>query len=188
MDALHPETRYAELPPVQVIDLRQELRAGNRSMFSRALQEAMDRVLAAGQQTILFLNRRGTATFIICRDCGHVLACEHCDVPLTYHEARGERQRADEQSSGKAGGEWRDRVPPLRAAGGAAGAVSASAPAGASATWAQARRRSPSRSALWPQARVVRWDRDVTGHKGSHDADPRPVRQPPRPTSWSARR
>jgi primosomal protein N' (replication factor Y) len=73
------------LPPVQIVDLRQELRAGNRSIFSRALQKALDETLARNEQAILFLNRRGTATFIMCRDCGHVVACPRCDIPLTYH-------------------------------------------------------------------------------------------------------
>jgi primosomal protein N' (replication factor Y) len=72
---------------VRVVDLRQELRAGNRSIFSRPLQEALRRSLSAGEQAILFLNRRGTATFILCRDCGHVARCPDCDVPLTLHRS-----------------------------------------------------------------------------------------------------
>jgi primosomal protein N' (replication factor Y) len=82
-----PRTGYATapLPPVRVVDLRQELRAGNRSIFSRALQEALDRTLSAGEQAILFLNRRGAATFVLCRDCGYVARCPRCDVPLTHH-------------------------------------------------------------------------------------------------------
>jgi len=81
---------YADLPPVSVVDLRQELRAGNSSIFSRALQEALETVLAAGQQAILFVNRRGSATFVLCRDCGHVLTCRRCALPLTYHSASSE--------------------------------------------------------------------------------------------------
>ncbi|HSJ55690.1 MAG TPA: primosomal protein N', partial [Anaerolineae bacterium] len=73
------------LPPVRVVDLRQELLAGNRSILSRALQEALSSTLVAGQQAILFLNRRGAATFVLCRDCGYVARCPNCDVPLTYH-------------------------------------------------------------------------------------------------------
>lgn len=76
------------LPPIQLVDLRQELRAGNRSVFSRALQQALDEVLARREQAILFLNRRGTATFVLCRDCGHILACPNCDTPLTYHRPK----------------------------------------------------------------------------------------------------
>jgi primosomal protein N' (replication factor Y) len=73
------------LPPVLVVDLRQELRAGNRSILSRTLQESLQRTLDAGEQAILFLNRRGAATFVLCRDCGYVARCPNCDVPLTYH-------------------------------------------------------------------------------------------------------
>ncbi len=172
LDALHPETRYAELPPVQVVDLRQELRAGNRSMFSRALQEAIDRVLAAKQQAILFLNRRGSATFIICRDCGHVLNCQHCDVPLTYHEgvARSEvgRHPGGSGQSNKGSGVivchhcGRRAVQPEHCPECASRRIRYLG-AGTEKITEQV-------SALWPQARVVRWDRDVTGRKGSHDA------------------
>ena len=76
---------HSLLPPVRIADLRQELQAGNRSMFSRALQEALHRTLTAGEQAILFLNRRGTATFVLCRDCGYVARCPNCDTPLTLH-------------------------------------------------------------------------------------------------------
>jgi primosomal protein N' len=73
------------LPPVRVVDLREELRAGNRSVFSRALHEALAKTLGAGEQAILFLNRRGSATFVLCRDCGFVARCPDCDIPLTLH-------------------------------------------------------------------------------------------------------
>lgn len=73
------------LPPVEVVDLREELRVGNRSIFSRSLQEAMRTTLSRGEQVILFLNRRGTASFVICRDCGYVMTCPRCDTTLTYH-------------------------------------------------------------------------------------------------------
>ena len=170
VDALHPETRYAELPPVQVVDLRQELRAGNRSMFSRALQEALGQVLSARQQAILFLNRRGTATFVICRDCGHVLNCEHCDVPLTYHEgqARSEAGHSNMAAQGARSGVLvchhcgRRAVQPDQCPECASRRIRYLG-AGTEKIAEQV-------SALWPQARVVRWDRDVTGRKGSHDA------------------
>lgn len=77
---------YGEMPPVEVVDMRLELRAGNRSVLSRSLQAELRTTLDAGQQAILFLNRRGSSTFVMCRDCGHVQACPRCDVPLTYHE------------------------------------------------------------------------------------------------------
>ena len=79
-------TVYAELPPVEIVDMRQELRAGNRSIFSRSLSAELQATLSAGEQAILFLNRRGTATFIMCRDCGAVSECPLCATPLTYHE------------------------------------------------------------------------------------------------------
>lgn len=73
------------LPRVRVVDLRQELRAGNRSILSRALQERLRLTLQADEQAILFLNRRGMATFVLCRDCGYVARCPSCDIPLTFH-------------------------------------------------------------------------------------------------------
>ena len=81
------DARVIDLPPVQVVDLRIELRAGNRHIFSRALQDALTQVLARREQAILFLNRRGSATFVLCRDCGYVCKCPRCDTPLTYHES-----------------------------------------------------------------------------------------------------
>ncbi len=73
------------LPDVYTVDLREELRQGNRSVFSRKLRELMEQRLAAGEQTMLFLNRRGYAGFISCRACGHVMKCPHCDVSLSEH-------------------------------------------------------------------------------------------------------
>ncbi len=75
------------LPSVAVVDMREELKSGNRSIFSLALQAELKQVLAAGQQAILFLNRRGTATYVFCRDCGYALHCPRCDRPLTYHDS-----------------------------------------------------------------------------------------------------
>ncbi len=75
------------LPQVRVVDLREELKAGNKSIFSRALSQATAKAVANGEQVILFLNRRGAATFIQCRSCGFVLRCRRCEVPLTYHLA-----------------------------------------------------------------------------------------------------
>ncbi|HEX2916735.1 MAG TPA: primosomal protein N' [Chloroflexia bacterium] len=82
-----PETAVAPLPlpPVQVVDLRQELKARNNSIFSRDLQHQLREILAAKRQAILFLNRRGTATIVMCRDCGTVVMCDQCDTPMVYH-------------------------------------------------------------------------------------------------------
>ena len=75
----------AALPPVEVVDLRSELHAGNTSIISRLLHSELEQVLRLGQQAILFLNRRGAASCVLCRDCGFVAMCDRCDVPLTYH-------------------------------------------------------------------------------------------------------
>ncbi|HOD05115.1 MAG TPA: primosomal protein N', partial [Anaerolineaceae bacterium] len=83
--AQSPEITSLPLPPVTIVDMRQELQMGNRSIFSRELTANLERALSAGQQAILFLNRRGSATYVFCRACGHVLKCPRCDLPLTYH-------------------------------------------------------------------------------------------------------
>ncbi len=75
------------LPVVDVVDMRAELKAGNRGIFSRELSEAVNRAVAAGEQVILFLNRRGGETFIQCRACGFVLRCRRCEAPLAHHFA-----------------------------------------------------------------------------------------------------
>jgi len=84
------EKEDAYLPKVEIIDLREELKAGNRSIFSRSLAAGMGKALAAKEQVILFLNRRGTATFVQCRNCGYILRCKRCDVALTYHSAEAD--------------------------------------------------------------------------------------------------
>lgn len=73
------------LPSVYTIDLREELRSGNRSIFSRRLQELMEERLEKKEQIMLFLNRRGYAGFVSCRSCGYVMKCPHCDVSLSQH-------------------------------------------------------------------------------------------------------
>ena len=76
----------AILPEVSVVDLREELRDGNRSIFSRRLLSAMDDRLKKRQQTMLFLNRRGLSGFVSCRSCGKSIRCPHCDVTLSLHK------------------------------------------------------------------------------------------------------
>ena len=76
----------AILPDVSVVDLREELREGNRSIFSRRLLSAMDDRLKKRQQTMLFLNRRGLSGFVSCRSCGKSIRCPHCDVTLSLHK------------------------------------------------------------------------------------------------------
>lgn len=74
------------LPSVEVIDMREELAQGNKSMFSMALYRQMKECFLQGKQMILFLNRRGYSTFVSCRGCGYVLECDDCDVSMTYHK------------------------------------------------------------------------------------------------------
>ena len=81
-----PRRASGTLPAVYTVDLREELKCGNRSVFSRRLQELIQRRLAAKEQIILFLNKRGYAGFVSCRMCGHVLKCPHCDISLTEHK------------------------------------------------------------------------------------------------------
>jgi len=77
-----------ELPPIEVVDLREELKAGNRSPLSLALDRALQECHAGDGQSILFLNRRGTATVVLCRNCGNALTCSNCSVSLVHHAAR----------------------------------------------------------------------------------------------------
>ncbi len=148
----YDEAVYMDLPPVQVVDLREELKAGNRSIFSRALTWAMAEALEAGEQVILFLNRRGATTFVICRDCGFVLKCKRCDVPLTYHSAE------DDLVCHHCN--WRTSLPD--ACPNCWGTRIKHFGIGTQKVEAVAHR-------LFPQARVVRWDRDTTGGKMSHE-------------------
>lgn len=141
-----------ELPPVQIVDMRHELKAGNRSIFSRALQSALHQTLSAQQQAILFLNRRGTATFVMCRDCGYIAKCPRCDTPLTYHAPQealrchhcgyhGPNPQTCPQCGSTrikhfgTGTEQLDRLI----------------------------------QAEFPEARVVRWDKDTASEKGAHE-------------------
>jgi primosomal protein N' (replication factor Y) len=75
------------LPKVEIVDMRQELEARNFSVLSRSLQQALIKTAAAGEQSIVLLNRRGYSTFVMCRDCGYTLTCPHCAVALVYHSA-----------------------------------------------------------------------------------------------------
>lgn len=78
------------VPSVQVVNMRDELSAGNRSMFSEALTHAIKDRIQKGEQIVLFLNRRGHAQFMLCRDCGYVPQCPNCDISLTYHRVTDE--------------------------------------------------------------------------------------------------
>ncbi len=84
-----------DLPPIHVVDMRAELKAGNRGIFSRELTDALGKTLERGEQAILFLNRRGSATYIFCRDCGHVVKCPRCETPMTMHVKTLERSNVE---------------------------------------------------------------------------------------------
>ncbi|HWQ89380.1 MAG TPA: primosomal protein N' [Desulfitobacteriaceae bacterium] len=73
------------LPPVEIVDMRQELLQGNRSIFSGSLQDKLKDRIVKGEQSMLFLNRRGYSTFVICRECGYTVRCPNCAVSLTFH-------------------------------------------------------------------------------------------------------
>ena len=75
----------SSLPEVEIVDLRKELASGNKTMISTKLHELIEENLENKKQTILFLNRRGFSTFIMCRDCGYTAKCKNCDITLTYH-------------------------------------------------------------------------------------------------------
>ncbi|MGI6250270.1 MAG: replication restart helicase PriA [Anaerolineaceae bacterium] len=77
-----------ELPKVQVVDMRQELKQGNTSVLSRVLYTAIQQTLARSQQAILFLNRKGSSTYVFCRSCGYTLRCPRDEMPLVYHASR----------------------------------------------------------------------------------------------------
>ncbi len=74
------------LPAVEVIDMRQEFQAGNNGIFSGKLAQYLGECLEKGQQAMLFINRRGYSTFVSCRNCGHVILCDDCDISMTYHK------------------------------------------------------------------------------------------------------
>ena len=73
------------LPNIEIVDMREELATGNKTVFSRKLYYAMKEAIKNKEQIMLFLNRRGYSTFVMCRDCGYVVKCEDCDVSMTYH-------------------------------------------------------------------------------------------------------
>lgn len=78
------------MPPIEIVDMRQEMRDGNRTIFSRPLQTALENLVEQGQQGILFIHRRGHSSFVSCRSCGHVMECPNCDVSLSFHQTHSE--------------------------------------------------------------------------------------------------
>jgi primosomal protein N' (replication factor Y) len=140
------------LPQVEVVDLRRELKEGNRSIFSRSLAESIAESLAAREQVILFLNRRGTATFVQCRDCGFVLHCRRCDVSLTYHAAQ------DDLICHHCN--YRTKIPHV-----CPNCLSRRIKFLGIGT----QKVEEEVAKAFPEARLLRWDRDVTKGKHSHE-------------------
>jgi len=137
------------LPPVEVVDMRAELAAGNRGVFSRKLTAALGSVLEEGLQAILFLNRRGHSTFVMCRDCGWVARCPQCDVSLTYHSPEADLAC-----------HWcGHHAPPSDRCPGCGGHRVRYFGAGTQRIEAETR-------ALFPEARVARLDTDVVRRSG----------------------
>lgn len=149
-----------DLPDVQIVDLRQELRAGNRSLLSRALQDALAQTLDSGEQAILFLNRRGTATTVLCRDCGYVAQCARCELPLTYH---GPLEPDDAAFAPYLLCHHCNRRQPIPTVCPNCGSLRIRH------LGAGTQRIEKLVQDLYPQARTLRWDRDTTQHKGAHD-------------------
>jgi len=87
---LEKRANMMAMPKVSIVDMREELERGNRSVFSSVLGREISENIAAGQQTILFLNRRGYSSFVLCRKCGYTIKCKNCSISMTYHSS-GER-------------------------------------------------------------------------------------------------
>ena len=143
--------RGSALPEVTVVDLREELKAGNSSIFSRCLQQAINQAVGNGEQVILFLNRRGAASFIQCRQCGFALKCRRCQVSLSYHPA--ENTLICHQCN------YRTRVPQL-------------CPSCSSKRLKflgiGTQKLEREATIAFPGARLLRWDSDATRGKHSH--------------------
>lgn len=143
------------LPEVTVIDMRAELAAGNRSVFSRSLQEAVRRAVAAGEQVILFTNRLGLARFLLCRDCGFVPPCPSCRVAMALMADERGALRLRCTHCGR-----RSRAPLLCPSCG--GPRCRPFGVGTQRIEREAR-------AAFPQARVARWDSETARRKGAHE-------------------
>lgn len=149
--ALPKRVHGRPLPPIRIVDMKEELRKGNTSMFSLSLREQVAQTLARGEQTILFLNKRGHSSFVFCRKCGFVKRCTDCDVSMTYHEHK------DILLCHYCGlAEKPPRLCP-ECGSNAIGHFGA----GTEQVETYARQ-------LYPEARIVRMDADTTTHKNAH--------------------
>ncbi len=140
------------LAVTEVIDLREEIRAGNKSIFSRRLQELVHDRLARREQVMLFMNRRGYSNFVSCRSCGKAIKCPHCDVSLTLHN----RKQLICHYCGYS-------VPLPKACPACGSGYLAGFGIGTQKIEELARK-------MFPEARVLRMDTDTTSRKGGHEA------------------
>lgn len=143
--------KQSHLAHVQIADLREELKAGNKTIFSRILQEKLEERLAKGEQTMLFLNRRGYSNFVSCRSCGEAIKCPHCDVTLTLHR------------DGRLVCHYCGHTIPMPKACPSCGSkYIANFGVGTQKIEAMVQK-------MYPQARVLRMDLDTTSKKGGHE-------------------
>ncbi|HAM82193.1 primosomal protein N' [Ornithinibacillus bavariensis] len=149
---LDKRTNNQALPKVEIVDMRNELHEGNRSMFSIALKREMESAIERGEQIVLLLNRRGYSTFVMCRDCGHVKRCPHCDIALTYHK------NSNQLKCHYCG--YEERMPHL-----CPECNSESIRYFGTGT----QRVEEALNQLMPHARVIRMDVDTTRKKGAHE-------------------
>ncbi len=140
------------MPEVAIVDMREELRNGNHSMFSKQLFDQLQANLEKGEQSVLFLNRRGYSTFVMCRDCGYVVECPHCDISLTFHRKYNQLKChycGYDQSMPETCPECDSEY--IRYFGSGTQKVEEAL------------------NQLLPEARVIRMDVDTTGRKGAHE-------------------
>ncbi|WP_322795906.1 replication restart helicase PriA, partial [Tepidiforma sp.] len=147
--------RAGELPDVTIVDMRLELREGNRSMFSRALRRAVREALAAGEQAILFVNRRGAARFVLCRDCGYLPLCPSCEVAMSLDAEASIHAQLRCHHCGRSR-RLEDRCPKCESV--------RYRPFGVGTQRVEAEAR-----AVFAGARVRRWDSDTARGKGAHE-------------------
>ena len=147
---------YFPAPPprVEIVDMRAELREGNKTIFSRYLQQALADVLAQGEQAVLFMNRRGYYQHYACRDCGESIRCPHCAVAMSFHQdAHGGRLKCHYCG--------RSIAPPSRCPNCGSTHIRRFG--------VGTQRVADELQRLFPTARVARLDSDVTGERGSHE-------------------
>ncbi|KPK22698.1 MAG: hypothetical protein AMK69_19250 [Nitrospira bacterium SG8_3] len=155
------QVEMTELPPVEVVDMRQELKRGNRSIFSQSLQDSIAEVLDQHQQAILFLNRRGSATYIFCRDCGHALRCPRCDSNLTYHLRGQDTNRSGGQTALRCHHCGYQRQMPKTCLE-CGGERIRHYGMGTQRVEAELQK-------MFPEVRTLRWDHETTRQKGAHE-------------------